>query len=144
MLFPAMINAQSSENKVKQGDFQILSGKEWTGTVTIQNEGSKTPKVLPGTLKVENPEENIFLFKSTYTNGSGVSGTDTLRLEKNGTKIGSENVLRRSEKGDTLIIVTEKKLVLDSTTTLHTRYTYKIHPNYFLITTIEKQNESGV
>lgn len=143
ILFPLWCKGQAPEVKIKTGDFQKLTGKEWSGNIIVQMPGFPEPKIIPAKLKVTNPQENIYLFSSNFSDGIGAYSTDSVRIDKNGTKIGKETVQSRTTKSDTLVIVTEQFSNLDSLTVLHTRYTYKILPRYFQITCEEKQGEEN-
>lgn len=141
-LLPVSLPAQEKENKVHREDFLKLTGDNWKGTLTYRDYGNDKIITIKSGLKVERAAENIFLFHTSYPDEPEMNSVDSVHLNKNGSMLDDESVIRRTMKGDTVIIVTEKTSSQDDSTLIHFRYTYKIHPHYFLITKVEKTQEN--
>ena len=121
--------------KITDRDLRLLTGAQWSGTLTYLDYRSNKKVSIPSNLIVTESGESklAWLFEYRYPEEPKANSRDTVRIAKDGRSINGEMVTERTElAGNTLRIVTEKKGQDDERNALF-RYTYLINAKSFSI-----------
>lgn len=100
-----------SAPKVKTKDLQILTGAQWTGTLTYLDYGTNKKVSIDSNLIVTQSAEDkqSWIFEYQYPKEPKANSKGTITISQDGKIIDGETVTARQNlPGDTLKIVTEK------------------------------------
>ena len=123
------------EAKVKQDDLQILTGTQWTGTLTYLDYRSKKRVSIPANLnvKVNGEDKWSWIFEYEYPEEPQANSKHIVRLSEDGRTMNDEVVLERTSlPGNTIRLVTEKQGE-DNNRKATFRYTYLLNAKSFSI-----------
>jgi hypothetical protein len=84
--------AQAQE-KVNMSDFTCLDNTNWTGELMYVNYSDSKEVTLPATLEIKVKKNKLVMF-TKYPNEKSANGKSTLKLEKDGTYIGNQKIIR--------------------------------------------------
>ena len=141
-LFPALLIvsnlltlAAPLAPKVADADLRLLTGAQWTGTLTYLDYRSNKKVSIPSTLTVARSAEDrrSWVFDYKYPDEPKADGKETVTLSRDGRAINDETVTERAKlPGGSLKIVTEKK-GRDNDRDAVFRYTYLLSAKSFSI-----------
>ena len=117
------------EARIKKDDLQILTGTQWTGTLTYLDYRSKKKVSIPSNLNVRpNGEDKwSWVFEYQYPDEPQANSKEIVRLSKDGRSVNGEVVLERISLPDnTVKFVTEKKGE-DNNRSASIRFTYSLN-----------------
>jgi hypothetical protein len=123
------------EAKFKSDDLQILTGPQWTGTLTYVDYRSKKKISIPENLNVSPncSDKWYWIFEYVYPDEPQANSREIVRLSKDGRNMNDEVVLERTILPDnTVRFVTEKKGE-DNNRSASIRYTYSLNAKSFSI-----------
>ena len=123
------------EARIKRDDLQILTGTQWSGTLTYLDYRSKKKVSIPAKLNVRaNGEDKwSWVFEYEYPDEPQANGREIVRLSEDGRSLNGEAVLERISLPDnTLRFVTEKKGD-DNNRRATIRFTYSLNAQRFSI-----------
>ena len=126
----------ATEARIKRNDLQILTGAQWSGTLTYLDYRSRKPVSIPVNLSVKPNagDDRSWVFTYNYPDEPHANSEEILRLSKDGRSINGEVVLERTDLRDnTIRVVTEKKGE-DDNRSASIRYTYLLNVSSFSIT----------
>ena len=114
---------------------QLLTGSQWTGTLTYLDYRAKKKVPIPANLNVRpNGEDKwSWIFEYQYPDEPHANSKEIVRLSKDGRNMNDEIVLERTILPDnTVRFVTEKKGE-DNNRSASIRYTYSVNAKSFSI-----------
>ena len=123
------------EARIKTDDLQILTGTQWSGTLTYLDYRSKKKVSIPSNLTVKpNGEDKwSWLFEYEYPNEPQANSREIVQLSKDGRNMNGEVVVERISLPDnTVRFVTEKKGE-DNNRSAVIRFTYSLNAKSFSI-----------
>jgi hypothetical protein len=123
------------DNPVYPNDFKIVTGINWTGTLTYLDYSSNKKHTIPAAIIVSQSlkNKNIFYFKYNYPKEPQENSIDTMIINKNSSYLGNEKVLERSKtKNGEVTIITQKNNLDDGIEKIF-RYTYILSSSRFVI-----------
>jgi hypothetical protein len=123
------------EARIKIDDLQILTGTQWSGTLTYLDYRSKKKISIPANLNVSpnGADKWSWIFEYVYPDEPQANSREIVRLSKDGRSINGEVVLERIGLPDnTVRLVTEKKGE-DNNRSASIRFTYLINAKRFSI-----------
>lgn len=123
------------EAKIKRDDLQILTGAQWSGTLTYLDYRSKKKVSIPANLTVKpNGEDKwSWVFEYEYPDEPQANSREIVRLSKDGKSMDGEVVLERTSLPDSTVrFVTEKKGE-DNNRSASIRFTYSLNAKGFSI-----------
>jgi hypothetical protein len=126
----------TKEARIKRDDLQILTGAQWSGTLTYLDYRSKKKVSIPANLNVRpNGEDKwSWVFEYEYPDEPQANSKEIVRLSKDGRSLNGEVVLERTSLPDnTVRFVTEKKGE-DNNRSAYIRFTYLLNAKSFSIT----------
>lgn len=121
---------------IKRDDLQILTGTQWSGTLTYLDYRSKKKVSIPSQLIVRpnGDDKWSWVFEYVFPDEPHANSRDILRLSEDGKTINGEVVLERiGLPDDTVKFVTEKKGE-DNNRRASLRFTYLLNATSFSIT----------
>ena len=121
--------------EVKTGDLQLLTGSQWTGTLTYLDYRRNKKVSIPSNLSVSQSTEDkrSWVFEYQYPDEPKANNKNIVTISKDGRIINGETVVERTGlAGKTLKIVTEKS-GSDNDKAATLRYTYLIGSKSFSI-----------
>ena len=121
--------------KIKSKDLQILTGAQWTGTLTYLDYGTGKPVSIRSNLAVtqSNEDKSVFIFEYQYPNEPKADDKQTVSVSRDGKTFAGETVIERTKPAArTLKIVTEKSGTDNDKKALF-RFTYLLDKNSFSI-----------
>jgi len=124
-----------NEARIKRDDLQILTGTQWTGTLTYLDYRSKKKVSIPANLNVmPNVEDKwSWVFQYVYPDEPKANSREIVRLSKDGRSLNGEVVLERTSLPDNSVrFVTEKKGT-DNDRSAVIRFTYLLNAKSFSI-----------
>ena len=124
-----------NEARIKRDDLQILTGTQWSGTLTYLDYRSKKKVSIPANLNVTPDAEDkwSWVFEYVYPDEPKANSREIVRLSKDGRSINGEVVLERISLPDnTVRFVTEKKGE-DNNRSAVIRFTYLLNAKSFSI-----------
>lgn len=124
------------EASIKRDDLQILTGTEWSGTLTYLDYRSKKKVSIPSNLivKPNGDDKRSWVFEYVFPDEPHANSREVLQLSEDGTRINGEVVLERiGLPDDTVKFVTEKKGE-DNNRGASFRFTYLLNAKSFSIT----------
>ena len=124
-----------NEARIKRDDLQILTGTQWSGTLTYLDYRSKKKVSIPANLHVTpNVEDKwSWVFEYVYPDEPHANSREIVRLSEDGRSINGEVVLERLSLPDnTVRFVTEKKGE-DNDRSASIRFTYLLNAKSFSI-----------
>ena len=125
----------AKEAKIKRDDLEILTGAQWSGTLTYLDYRSKKKVSIPANLTVRpNGEDKwSWVFEYEYPDEPQANSREIVRLSKDGRSMNGEVVLERMSLPDnTIRFVTEKKGE-DNNRSASIRFTYSLNAKSFSI-----------
>ena len=123
------------EARIKRDDLEILTGTQWTGTLTYLDYRSKKKVSIPSNLNVRpNGEDKwSWVFEYQYPDEPQANTKEIVRLSKDGRSVNGEVILERVSLPDnTVKFVTEKKGA-DNNRSASIRFTYSLNAKSFSI-----------
>ena len=141
-ILPILIAAQmfglfsATEARVKRDDLQMLTGAQWSGTLTYLDYRSRKLISIPVNLSVKPNADDDWSWSFTYNypDEPRANSEEIIRLSKDRRSINGEVVLERTRLRDnTIKVVTEKKGE-DDNRSASIRYTYFLNVRSFSIT----------
>lgn len=127
--------AVPSAPKVTDKDLRLLTGAQWTGTLTYLDYRSNKKVSIPSTLTVTRSAEDkrSWVFDYKYPDEPKADEKETVTISKDGRAINGETVTERTKlPGGTLRIVIEKK-GRDNDRDAVFRFTYLLNAKSFSI-----------
>lgn len=127
--------ASLSAPEIEPGDFQIFTGKKWTGTLTYLDYSKHKKVSIPSDLIVSQSTDNKLKwnFNFQYSEEPKANQTNAISMNADGRMIDDEKVLQKSYLADGMLkIVTEKNGRDDNKPAL-LRYTYLVGSRTFSI-----------
>jgi len=124
-----------NEARIKRDDLQILTGTQWSGTLTYLDYRSKKKVSIPANLNVmPNVEDKwSWVFQYVYPDEPKANSREIVRLSKDGSSLNGEVVLERTSLPDNSVrFVTEKKGT-DNDRSAVIRFTYLLNAKSFSI-----------
>lgn len=124
-----------NEARINREDLQILTGTQWTGTLTYLDYRSKKKVSIPANLNVTPNVEDTWswVFEYVYPDEPKANSREIVRLTKDGRSMNDEVVLERISLPDnTVRFVTEKK-GKDNDRSAVIRFTYLLNAKSFSI-----------
>ena len=125
---------------LKQGDFDMLCGDAWKGTLTYINYSNCKEVTIPSKLNVLKLNDTTYVFATSFPEEPQANQMDTVRFLKKGTYLDKEKVMIRSLKHDTLRIITEQSGTVNDTPAIF-RHTYILSKHYFMQEKKEKKEK---
>ena len=125
----------TKEPAVIRGDLQMLTGAQWSGTLTYLDYRSNKRVSIPVKLTVRpNGEDKwSWVFEYNYPDEPKANSNEIVRLGKDGKTINDEVVVERTSLPDnTVRLVTEKKGT-DNNRAALIRFTYSLNARSFSI-----------
>ena len=125
----------TKEPRVTRDNLQILTGAQWSGTLTYRDYRSNKEVSIPANLTVRpNGEDKwSWVFEYKYPDEPKADSAEIVRLSKDGRSINGEVVVERTSLPDsTVSFVTEKKGE-DNNRNASIRFTYSINSRSFSI-----------
>lgn len=125
----------ASEARIKRNDLQILTGAQWSGTLTYLDYSSQKKVSIPVnlTVKPNGADEWSWVFVYSYPDEPHANSQEIVKLSKDGKSISGEVVLERTSLPDhTVRVVTEKKGE-DNNRSASIRFTYSLSAGNFSI-----------
>lgn len=125
----------SLEARIKRDDLHLLTGTQWSGTLTYLDYRSKKKVTIPVNLNVRaNGEDKwSWVFEYEYPDEPQANSKEIVRLSKDGRTMNGEVVLERiSLPGNTIRFVTEKNGE-DNNRKASIRFTYSVNAKSFSI-----------
>lgn len=125
----------AKEARIKRDDIQILTGLQWSGTLTYLDYRTKKKLSIPSNLTVKpNGEDKwSWVFEYEYPDEPKANRSEIVRLTKDGRNMNGEVVLERASLPDSTIrFVTEKKGE-DNNRSATFRFTYSLNAKSFSI-----------
>lgn len=141
-ILPILLAAQmfglfsATEARIKRNDLQILTGAQWSGTLTYLDYRSQKMISIPVNLSVKPnaDDDRSWSFSYNYPDEPRANSEEIIRLSKDGRSLNGEVVLERTRLRDnTIRVVTEKK-GQDDNRSASIRYTYLLNDKSFSIT----------
>ena len=123
------------EARIKRDDLQILTGAQWSGTLTYLDYRSKKKVSIPAnlTVKPNGADKWSWVFEYEYPDEPKANSKEIVQLSKDGRSLNGEVVLERTSlPDDTVKFVTEKKGE-DNNRPASIRYTYSLNAKSFSI-----------
>jgi hypothetical protein len=123
------------EVRIKRDDLQILTGSQWTGTLTYLDYRSKKKVSIPANLNVRADGEDkwSWIFEYEYPDEPHANSKEIVRLSRDGRSLNGEVVLERTSlASNTVRFVTEKKGE-DNNRSATIRFTYSLNAESFSI-----------
>ena len=123
------------EARIKRDDLQVLTGAQWSGTLTYLDYRSKKKVSIPANLKVapNGADKWSWIFEYEYPDEPQANSKEIVRLSEDGSSLNGEAVLERISLPDnTVKFVTEKKGE-DNNRRATFRYTYSLNAQKFSI-----------
>jgi hypothetical protein len=127
----AILNSPKITNK----DLQLLTGAQWSGTLTYLDYRSNKRVSIPSNLNVTQAVEDrlSWVFDYQYPEEPQANSKETVTIGKDGRSINGQTVIERAKlAGGTLRIVTEKRGQDNNRNALF-RYTYMLNARSFSI-----------
>ena len=121
--------------KLKRSDVQLLTGEEWTGTLTYLDYSTNKKVSIPSNLIVTQSEVDRFawIFDYQYPDEPKANSTKDVILSKDGRTFNGEAVVERLKIDATMLKVTTEKSGSDNDKKALFRFTYLIAPKSFSI-----------
>lgn len=123
------------EARIERDDLQILTGSQWTGTLTYLDYRSKKKVSIPANLNVRpnGADKWSWIFEYQYPDEPQANSKEIVRLSRDGRSMNGEVVLERTNlAGNTVRFVTEKKGE-DNNRSATIRFTYSLNAKSFSI-----------
>lgn len=123
------------EARIKRDDLQLLTGAQWSGTLTYLDYRSKKKVSIPANLTVSpNGEDKwSWVFEYEYPEEPKANSREIIELSRDGKSFNGEVVLERTSLPDnTVRFVTEKKGE-DNNRSATIRFTYSLNAKTFSI-----------
>lgn len=128
-------SVSTKEARIKRDDLEILTGAQWSGTLTYLDYRSKKKVSIPANLTVRpnGDDKWSWVFEYEYPDEPQANSLEIVRLSKDGRSMNGEVVLERTSLPDnTVKLVTEKKGE-DNNRSASIRFTYSLNPKSFSI-----------
>jgi len=125
----------TTESKVTRDDLQVLTGTEWSGTLTYLDYRSNKKVSIPANLTVRSNGEDkwSWVFEYKYPDEPKANSEEIVRLSKDGKSLNGEVVLERTSLADGAVrFVTEKK-GQDNNRSASFRFIYELSAKTFSI-----------
>ena len=125
----------TKEARIKRDDLQILTGAQWSGTLTSLFFRSTKNVSIPSnlTVKQNGDDKSSWVFEYQYPDEPQANSKEIVRLSNDGGRINDEVVLERTNLPDnTVKVVTEKKGQDNDRSALF-RFTYSLNAKTFSI-----------
>jgi len=125
----------TTESKIRRDDLQVLTGTQWSGTLTYLDYRSNKKVSIPANLTVRpNGEDKwSWVFEYKYPDEPNASSEEIVRLSKDGKSLNGEVVLERTSLADGAVrFVTEKK-GQDNNRSASFRFIYELSAKTFSI-----------
>jgi hypothetical protein len=135
-----LIGLSGAKPRVRISDMELLTGDQWTGTLSYLDYSSGKRNTIKANLLVAPLPSNglSWIFRNEYPGEPHANENDTLVIGKKGKLLNGAHVTGRRLSKDTVIVTTEKTSIEDEGKIKQFRYTYRIHPLQFSITKEEK------
>jgi hypothetical protein len=88
-----------AQEKVAMSDFKCLNNTNWTGELMYVNYSDSREVTLPTTLEIKVKKNKLIMF-TKYPNEKSANGKSALKLEKGGTYIGNQKIVRVDRQAD--------------------------------------------
>jgi hypothetical protein len=124
-----------NEARIKRDDLQVLTGTQWSGTLTYLDYRSKKKVSIPANLNVRpnGDDKWSWIFEYEYPDEPHANSREVVRLSKDGRSLNGEVVMERLSLADnTIRFVTEKK-GQDNNRSASIRFTYSLDAKSFSI-----------
>lgn len=121
--------------KISTNDLQILTGQQWTGTLTYLDYSTNKRVSIASNLIVSQSKTDklVWIFEYQYPDEPQANSQETITISQDGRTINDETVVERANPtGDVLKIVTEKS-GMDNNKKAVFHYTYLISAKRFSI-----------
>ena len=125
----------TNKPQISRDDLQLLTGQQWSGTLTYLDYRSNKKVSIPANLTVRPnaADKWSWIFEYRYPDEPKANSEEIVRLSKDGKTINDEVVLERTSLPDnTVRFVTEKKGD-DNNRRAAIRYTYSLSAKSFSI-----------
>ena len=117
---------------VEAGDFAVLQGNGWEGTLNYLNYGSDQRSQIPVKMIVQAPQKRRVPYGFIYPGEESKNANDAIRISQDGMRISGMNVVSRSLVDGALVIVAEGT-GSDDNRPAEIRMTYTIAANRFSV-----------
>ena len=127
--------ASAKEPRITRDDLRVLTGAQWSGTLTYLDYRSNKKVSIPTNLTVRpNGEDKwAWVFEYKYPDEPKANSEEIVRISRNGKTLNGEVVLERTRLPDSTVrIVTEKK-GQDNNRAASIRFTYSLNAKSFSI-----------
>lgn len=128
-------SVSTKEARIKRDDLQMLTGAQWSGTLTYLDYRSKKKVSIPSilTVKPNGDDKASWVFEYQYPDEPQANSREIVRLRNDGGRMNDEVVLERTNLPDnTVKVVTEKKGQDNDRSALF-RFTYSLNAKTFSI-----------
>lgn len=135
LVFSFSVSGFGQTAKIKVSDLLILTGKQWSGTLSYLDYGTNKKISIPSNLTVTRSKNNksSWIFDYRYPKEPKADSAETVTVSKDGKILDGEAVVERTILPDkTLKIVTEKNGT-DNNKNAVFRYTYMLNKSNFSI-----------
>lgn len=126
---------KATQDTLSNRDIKILLGETWKGKLTYLDDKTGKEEVIPVELSIEQPDpiKARYIFNYTYPGEKQSNKKETFALNKDGTHINKELILKKTMLANKTMMVITERSGKDNGKKALLRYTYLLGEKHFSV-----------